>query len=341
MKRFLSLTLVIFSLLTLLTACGKTSNVLFVNTDFDKVMTLAEYKGLELDTSSDDFKELFDNTVASDVKSNSLYMEKTEGTVSEGDIANIDFVGKKDGVAFDGGTGASYDLEIGSGSFIPGFESGLIGVKIGDTVDLNLTFPKDYGKEELNGQDVVFTVTVNSVQTTEGVEPKDIYKDLGYETLEKYESDVKERAIKNYFLEAVTANSEIKEYPEEDIKILQTQIKDALENNISTYYGMTLDAYITKMGTTLVEFESDLLNNQIKPLIEDIMPLYAILEKEGVKVTQKDTDAKLDEIVKEYEDAGTSVDAATLKKSLGEYSIEGLVVEEKAYEIIKENAKIK
>ena len=341
MKRFLSLTLVIFSLLTLLTACGKTSNVLFVNTDFDKVMTLAEYKGLELDTSSDDFKELFDNTVASDVKSNSLYMEKTEGTVSEGDIANIDFVGKKDGVAFDGGTGASYDLEIGSGSFIPGFESGLIGVKIGDTVDLNLTFPKDYGKEELNGQDVVFTVTVNSVQTTEGVEPKDIYKDLGYETLEKYESDVKERAIKNYFLEAVTANSEIKEYPEEDIKILQTQIKDALENNISTYYGMTLDAYITKMGTTLVEFESDLLNNQIKPLIEDIMPLNAILEKEGVKVTQKDMDAKLDEIVKEYEDAGTSVDAATLKKSLGEYSIEGLVVEEKAYEIIKENAKIK
>lgn len=341
MKRFLSLTLVIFSLLTLLTACGKTSNVLFVNTDFDKVMTLAEYKGLELDTSSDDFKELFDNTVASDVKSNSLYMEKNEGTVLEGDIANIDFVGKKDGVAFDGGTGASYDLEIGSGSFIPGFESGLIGVKIGDTVDLNLTFPKDYGKEELNGQDVVFTVTVNSVQTTEGVEPKDIYKDLGYETLEKYESDVKERAIKNYFLEAVTANSEIKEYPEEDIKILQTQIKDALENNISTYYGMTLDAYITKMGTTLVEFESDLLNNQIKPLIEDIMPLYAILEKEGVKVTQKDMDAKLDEIVKEYEDAGTSVDAATLKKSLGEYSIEGLVVEEKAYEIIKENAKIK
>ena len=341
MKRFLSLTLVIFSLLTLLTACGKTSNVLFVNTDFDKVMTLAEYKGLELDTSSDDFKELFDNTVASDVKSNSLYMEKTEGTVSEGDIANIDFVGKKDGVAFDGGTGASYDLEIGSGSFIPGFESGLIGVKIGDTVDLNLTFPKDYGKEELNGQDVVFTVTVNSVQTTEGVEPKDIYKDLGFETLEKYESDVKERAIKNYFLEAVTANSEIKEYPEEDIKILQTQIKDALENNISTYYGMTLDAYITKMGTTLVEFESDLLNNQIKPLIEDIMPLYAILEKEGVKVTQKDTDAKLDEIVKEYEDAGTTTDAATLKKSLGEYSIEGLVVEEKAYEIIKENAKIK
>ena len=341
MKRFLSLTLVIFSLLTLLTACGKTSNVLFVNTDFDKVTTLAEYKGLELDTSSDDFKELFNNTVASDVKSNSLYMEKTEGTVLEGDIANIDFVGKKDGVAFDGGTGASYDLEIGSGSFIPGFESGLIGVKIGDTVDLNLTFPKDYGKEELNGQDVVFTVTVNSVQTAEGVEPKDIYKDLGYETLKQYENDVKERTIKNYFLEAVTANSEIKEYPEEDIKILQTQIKDALDNNINSYYGMSLEAYLIQTGNNMIDFENNLVSSQIKPLIGDTMPLYAILEKEGVKVTQKDMDAKLDEIVKEYEDAGTATDAATLKKSLGEYSIEGLVVEEKAYEIIKENAKIK
>ena len=341
MKRFLSLTLVIFSLLTLLTACGKTSNVLFVNTDFDKVMTLAEYKGLELDTSSDDFKELFDNTVASDVKSNSLYMEKTEGTVSEGDIANIDFVGKKDGVAFDGGTGASYDLEIGSGSFIPGFESGLIGVKIGDTVDLNLTFPKDYGKEELNGQDVVFTVTVNSVQTTEGVEPKDIYKDLGYETLEKYESDVKERAIKNYFLEAVTANSEIKEYPEEDIKILQTQIKDALNNNFTSYYGMSLESYLTQNGMTMIDFENNLLNNQVKPLIAETMPLYAILDKEGVKITDEDLETKLQELVKEYESSGTSVDAETIKKSVGEYSIENLAVQEKALEIIKENAKIK
>ena len=341
MKRFLSLTLVIFSLLTLLTACGKTSNVLFVNTDFDKVMTLAEYKGLELDTSSDDFKELFDNTVASDVKSNSLYMEKTEGTVSEGDIANIDFVGKKDGVAFDGGTGASYDLEIGSGSFIPGFESGLIGVKIGDTVDLNLTFPKDYGKEELNGQDVVFTVTVNSVQTTDGVEPKDIYEDLGYKTLKEYENDVKERATENYFLNLVRSKSEIKEYPDEDVKTLKTQIKDALNNNFTSYYGMSLESYLTQNGMTMIDFENNLLNNQVKPLIAETMPLYAILDKEGVKITDEDLETKLQELVKEYKNSGTSVDAETIKKSVGEYSIENLAVQEKALEIIKENAKIK
>lgn len=341
MKRILSLTLIIFSLLTLLTACGKNKTILYSSADFDKVLTLAEYKGITIDTSSDEFMAFYDNAIISDIKNNNLYVEKTEGTVQNGDIANIDFVGKKDGVAFDGGTAEGYDLEIGSGSFIEGFESGLIGAEIGKTTDLNLTFPEDYGKEELNGADVVFTVTVNSVQTTNGVEPKDIYKDLGYETLKQYENATKERATEEYFLDLIRSNSEIKEYPKEDIETLNTQIKDALDSNINSYYGMSLEAYITHGGLTMIEFENDLIDNQIKPLIESTMPLYAILDKEGVTVTEKDIEAKLKELVEEYKAAGSTVDADTIKKSAGEYSIENLVVEEKALEIIKENATIK
>ena len=143
MKRILSLTLVVFWLLALLTACGKNKTILFSSVDFDKALTLAEYKGITLDTSSDEYGEFYDNVIVSDIKNNSLYIEKTEGTVSEGDIANIDYVGKKDGVAFEGGTDEGYDLEIGSNSFIEGFESGLIGAEIGKTIDLNLTFPED------------------------------------------------------------------------------------------------------------------------------------------------------------------------------------------------------
>ena len=341
MKRFLSLTLVIFSLLTLLTACGKNKTILFSSVDFDKALTLAEYKGITLDTSSDEYGEFYDNVIVSDIKNNSLYIEKTEGTVSEGDIANIDYVGKKDGVAFEGGTDEGYDLEIGSNSFIEGFESGLIGAEIGKTIDLNHTFPEDYGNEELNGADVVFTVTVNSVQTTDGVEPKDIYEDLGYKTLKEYENDVKERATENYFLNLVRSKSEIKEYPDEDVKTLKTQIKDALNNNFTSYYGMSLESYKTQNGMTMIDFENNLLNNQVKPLIAETMPLYAILDKEGVKITDEDIETKLDELVKEYESSGTSVDAETNKKSVGEYSIENLAVQEKAVEIIKENAKIK
>ena len=341
MKRILSLMLVVFWLLALLTACGKNKTILFSSVDFDKALTLAEYKGITLDTSSDEYGEFYDNVIVSDIKSNSLYIEKTEGTVSEGDIANIDYVGKKDGVAFEGGTDEGYDLEIGSNSFIEGFESGLIGAEIGKTIDLNLTFPEDYGNEELNGADVVFTVTVNSVQTTDGIEPKDIYEDLGYKTLKEYENDVKERATENYFLNLVRSKSEIKEYPDEDVKTLKTQIKDALNNNFTSYYGMSLESYLTQNGMTMIDFENNLLNNQVKPLIAETMPLYAILDKEGVKITDEDLETKLQELVKEYESSGTSVDAETIKKSVGEYSIENLAVQEKALEIIKENAKIK
>lgn len=341
MKRILSLTLVVFLLSALLTACGKNKTILFSSVDFDKALTLAEYKGITLDTSSDEYGEFYDNVIVSDIKNNSLYIEKTEGTVSEGDIANIDYVGKKDGVAFEGGTDEGYDLEIGSNSFIEGFESGLIGAEIGKTIDLNLTFPEDYGNEELNGADVVFTVTVNSVQTTDGVEPKDIYEDLGYKTLKEYENDVKERATENYFLDLVRSKSEIKEYPDEDVKTLKTQIKDALNNNFTSYYGMSLESYLTQNGMTMIDFENNLLNNQVKPLIAETMPLYAILDKEGVKITDEDIETKLQELVKEYESSGTSVDAETIKKSVGEYSIENLAVQEKALEIIKENAKIK
>ena len=341
MKRILSLTLVVFLLSALLTACGKNKTILFSSVDFDKALTLAEYKGITLDTSSDEYGEFYDNVIVSDIKNNSLYIEKTEGTVSEGDIANIDYVGKKDGVAFEGGTDEGYDLEIGSNSFIGGFESGLIGAEIGKTIDLNLTFPEDYGNEELNGADVVFTVTVNSVQTTDGVQPKDIYEDLGYKTLKEYENDVKERATENYFLNLVRSKSEIKEYPDEDVKTLKTQIKDALNNNFTSYYGMSLESYLTQNGMTMIDFENNLLNNQVKPLIAETMPLYAILDKEGVKITDEDLETKLDELVKEYKNSGTSVDAETIKKSVGEYSIENLAVQEKALEIIKENAKIK
>ena len=341
MKRILSLTLVVFWLLALLTACGKNKTILFSSVDFDKALTLAEYKGITLDTSSDEYGEFYDNVIVSDIKNNSLYIEKTEGTVSEGDIANIDYVGKKDGVAFEGGTDEGYDLEIGSNSFIEGFESGLIGAEIGKTIDLNLTFPEDYGNEELNGADVVFTVTVNSVQTTDGVEPKDIYEDLGYKTLKEYENNVKERATDNYFLNLVRSKSEIKEYPDEDVKTLKTQIKDALNNNFTSYYGMSLESYLTQNGMTMIDFENNLLNNQVKPLIAETMPLYAILDKEGVKITDEDLETKLQELVKEYKNSGTSVDAETIKKSVGEYSIENLAVQEKALEIIKENAKIK
>ena len=152
--------------------------------DVDSLVVLGEYKGLKLEAEK---SEVTDEMVESSLKSafsmNPLMKEVTDRAVQEGDTANIDYEGKfaDTKVAFDGGTAQGYDLKIGSGSFIDGFEDGLIGVGIGETVDLNLTFPENYGSEDLAGKDVIFTVKVNSIKVAD-TEPSDEWvKSLGLE----------------------------------------------------------------------------------------------------------------------------------------------------------------
>ena len=158
-------------------------------------VTLGEYKGLEVTLESTEVTdEEIDQQVASNLSASDKLEEVKEGTVESGDVANIDYEGKLNGEAFEGGTDKGYDLTIGSGTFIDGFEDGLIGKKIGDTVDLNLTFPENYGSTELAGKDVVFTVTINSVkrapELTDALvaEISDEYK-----TVEEYRNSIKEQ----------------------------------------------------------------------------------------------------------------------------------------------------
>ena len=128
--------------------------------------------------------------------------EQLTGTVKEGDLVNIDYVGKKDGVAFEGGTAQGYNLGIGTDSFIDGFEDGLIGVKTGKTVDLNLTFPENYGTAELAGAKVVFTVTVNY-----------ICGEASY--TDKALQDAKEMVVCNDLYTSIIEKSEYKDVPQE------------------------------------------------------------------------------------------------------------------------------
>ena len=125
---------------------------------------LGEYKGITVDKTVQDVTEDdIDMQIESVLSMSAEEVEDAETEVADGDVVVIDFVGKKDGKAFDGGSSEDYELTIGSGQFIDGFEEGLLGAKKGETRDLNLTFPEEYGNEELNGADVVFTVSVNSL----------------------------------------------------------------------------------------------------------------------------------------------------------------------------------
>ena len=193
--KFRSVLACLLAVLLILSGCGSSEDIIYYSyEDFveehtlSDYVTLGDYKGLKIDPADIEVSEeaLTDRLHKKMQESSYVTYEEDikEGTVQKGDTCAIDYIGKKDGVAFEGGTG-SYDLEIGSGSFIPGFEEGLIGKKIGSTVDLNLTFPENYGNEELNGQDVVFTVTIKKVTT------RKVYKELTDELAATMDKTVK------------------------------------------------------------------------------------------------------------------------------------------------------
>lgn len=339
MKRTVSLLLAVLMTATLLVGCGQEKNrILYNDEKLSKFVELGEYKNIPVDTKSDTLKGFFEDVIESDVSTNDLYVKKTEGTVAEGDTANIDYTGKKEGVAFEGGTAEGYDLKIGSNSFIDGFEDGLIGVAIGDTVDLNLTFPADYDSAELAGKAVVFTVKVNYVKTEEKRNPEEYYSELGFETYEKYNEDVEIRGIKNYLLDTVTANSKIKDYPKDDKELLSSFYNKSVESNIKSQYGIDLKTYLSYVGQTEEQFKEEILENQVKPMMDTQLLIYAILDKEDIKVEPKEVDKKVAEIIKEI--GNMSVDADTLKAYYGDFYFEALVASEKAVDFIYDNAKI-
>lgn len=326
------LTMVVFA------GCGKKAKRQLYNGKLSKYITLADYKGLKVDTKSDEFKEYYNNVISSDVSSNDLYVKKTEGTVANGDTANIDYTGKKDGVAFDGGTAEGYDLKIGSNSFIEGFETGLIDKKIGDTVDLNLTFPENYNSAELAGKAVVFTVKINYVKTEEERKPEDYYSELGFKSLDKYTADVTERAVKNYLLDKVKSGSKIKEYPQTEIDTMYGSYKNILEQNLKSSYGVDFATYLTSNNMTEESFKEDLVKNQIKPAMDEQMVAYSILDNEKLGLKDEEINKKIDETVKSINNS--QVTAETVKNYYGEYYFEYMTVSEKVADFLYKNAKI-
>lgn len=155
----------VFALAVAAAGCGSGGESKIRSYDVEKYVTLGSYDGMDVEVAGD--FDVSDEDVVSYINDMLVYYpdytDTDKQTVEDGDCVNIDYEGKKDGVAFNGGTAQGHVLEIGSDSFIPGFEDGLIGAKVGDTLDLNLTFPENYQNAELAGAPVVFTVTVNKI----------------------------------------------------------------------------------------------------------------------------------------------------------------------------------
>lgn len=279
MKKTICILLVILLTASFLTGCGGKDRELFKKTDLSKFIKVPEYVGINVDTSTDEFADYYAAIIEQQIDNYGLY--KTEGVVKDGDKVNIDYVGKKDGVAFEGGSDKGYALVIGSNSFIDGFEDGLIGVEIGSTVDLNLTFPENYHKDELAGENVVFTVTIN--HNYEGLAPEEFYSQLNYDSLEDYIADTQIKATKNYILNYLVENAVIDEYPEDDCEAYWNAIKVYNDELFNAQYGIDYETAIIQSGYTVEYYKQETINIRIP----ELMVMYYILDKENLEIDKE------------------------------------------------------
>lgn len=237
--------------------------------DIDEYITLADYQNMKVSA----FKPVVDDAAITEYIDRELLVGRImDRAVEEGDVTDIDFVGKKDGVAFDGGTASGYKLTIGSGGFIEGFEDGLIGVMPGETVDLNLTFPDPYqNNPDLAGQEVVFTVTVNGIEGSakyETVTPEELemlglpYKskeevwEAGRQAAEDNAEETFVANAKSMIVQKLVGESTMKSVPEYLVEE-EVQSYNLYMESVAAMYGMDLDSFVTAAsGLTREEYDS-------------------------------------------------------------------------------------
>ena len=309
---------------------------------------LGEYKGIEI-------KKIEYNVTDKDIKEELKHMQEhnsrlvtvEDRPVEKGDTAVIDFEGFVDGKAFEGGKGENYDLEIGSNTFIPGFEDQVAGMKVDEEKDVKVKFPDEYFSKDLAGKDATFKVKVHEIKKKELPKLDDEFaKDVSeFDTLEELKKDIKEKQEK--------ANADKAKYETEDAVIkavckdmkvdipngmVETEIENMfkdIETRLS-YQGLKLDQYLKMMGKTEEEMKKEYEPQAIEA-IKSRLALEAIVKAEKIKVEDKEVDAKLEEMAKNY---GKSADELKKNENVKNYVKQG-IESEKAIDFLVKNAKMK
>lgn len=284
----------------------------FQDLDIDKYVTLGDYKKMKVTATRPKVDE---EGIEDYINSRLLVGTITNRPVKKGDVADIDYVGKKDGVAFEGGTASGYKLSIGSGGFIPGFEDGLVGVNVGETVDLNLTFPDNYRNAEMAGQEVVFTVTVNSIEGSAEyatVTPEEMAEmGLPYKTKEEV-WEAGKRAMEENAEETYTANarsavvrkvveeSTVQSIPEYLVEEEAQNYNRYIESIAKSMYNMDLETFVTSAyGVTMEQYNSQ-MNEMFTDTIKQYLVMEAVARAEKMEITEEMIAEKADEEAAEY-----------------------------------------
>ena len=310
------------------------------NLNLDKLVTLGEYKGLKLTKEITEVRdEDIDDAVADALEN--TYVE-VDRPAENGDTVNIDYVGTMEGEEFEGGSDTGFDLQLGSHSFIDGFEDGLVGAKKGDVVTLDLTFPKNY-TEELSGKAVQFKVTVNKVQTTsKEISEEWVKANTEFESVEDYRRDIRvkletqnntdaEDTMEGEAWKMVLENSEVNEYPEEVVQYGRYYY-DQLLKSYCQQSGITLEQYMEAKNMTADDYK-EMQTAYAQSMAGQLLIMAAIEKAEGISAE----DQKYQESLKELIEA-SGVDEDTFFSYYERFSVEQSLMLERINKIIVDNA---
>ena len=344
------LALVMALSMVMLCACGDASAAYLKDFDASKYVTLGEYKGISVQMTqaepsvSDEYLNGYIQYVLSN---DATYVEVTDRTVETGDITNIDYVGKVDGVAFDGGSAQGQELIIGSGMFIEGFENGMIGMAIGETRDVEATFPDPYtNNPDLAGKVAVFTVTLNSINIAEtpeltdeyvaglaleGVTNVEEYRAYLYDVLLEQAQQSYDTEKVNLAIEAIEAASSFKDAPKGMVERMNSSILTSA-TSMAQMYGTEVGQYVSMMyGGEAADYEATLMEQSAVASKQYIM-MQAIASAEGIEVTDEELETILTEEAAMY---GYELDA--YKEMIDVEAYREYLMTEEVMAFLKEN----
>ena len=311
-------------------------------------VTLGEYKGLEVEaTPVEVTEEEVQAEIDKEREKNSRTIDVDDRAVENGDKIKLDFDGSVDGVPFAGGKAENYDLTIGSGSFIPGFEEQLVGAKIGEELDVNVTFPEDYHEESLKGKAAVFKCKVNAIQVKELPEADDEFAQevSEFETLDEYKADIKKNLTEKKEKEAkskktaavidkIVENASM-EIPE---AMIDSQVRSMLDDFARRLQsqGLTLEQYFQFTGMDFNKMKDQMKPEALKR-IQNSLVLEAVAKAENIEISDEKVDAEIAKMAEAYK-----MEVEKLKELMGDYEKDqmkkDLAIQE-AVELVTEAAK--
>ena len=304
---------------------------------------LGQYKGLEAVKAEVKVMAADVNARLKEMADRNSRLVAVERAVKKGDTANIDFEGFDNGVAFEGGKGDAFDLEIGSGSFVPGFEDQLIGMKAGEEKDIDITFPENY-TPELAGKPVVFHVKVNEVKVKELPAIDDEFaKDVSeFDTLKELKADIKKKMIEERTTAAQRAFEDVlmtkvaegvkADIPEEMIELQAQQLVDGFKQQLAAQ-GIPYDQYLKMTGMEEAKIMADAKEPAANQVKMDLA-IRAIIKAEGLEVSDEEVETEMKNVADKY-----GMDLDTVKKYLRSEDVKEQVMREKVIKVVADSAK--